>query len=109
VPSRYLTAYVPRDGPHAFPTRRSSDLVASSGWGGRIETRVDSPAGPLISTANVPFTAGAYTNITAPLSDPQGTHTLCFVFLRNRSEEHTSELQSLRHLVCRLLLEKKKH
>src|SRR5437899_3428278 len=26
---------------------------------------------------------------------------------RKRSEEHTSELQSLRHLVCRLLLEKK--
>src|SRR5437899_9421454 len=26
---------------------------------------------------------------------------------RERSEEHTSELQSLRHLVCRLLLEKK--
>src|SRR5262245_64818914 len=25
---------------------------------------------------------------------------------RRRSEEHTSELQSLRHLVCRLLLEK---
>src|SRR5438045_4238044 len=25
-----------------------------------------------------------------------------------RSEEHTSELQSLRHIVCRLLLEKKK-
>src|SRR5258705_933109 len=28
--------------------------------------------------------------------------------LMGRSEEHTSELQSLRHLVCRLLLEKKK-
>src|ERR1035438_7087798 len=28
-------------------------------------------------------------------------------FNRYRSEEHTSELQSLRHLVCRLLLEKK--
>src|SRR5947199_10729298 len=27
---------------------------------------------------------------------------------QDRSEEHTSELQSLRHLVCRLLLEKKK-
>src|SRR5438045_6086649 len=27
---------------------------------------------------------------------------------KDRSEEHTSELQSLRHLVCRLLLEKKK-
>src|SRR5262245_62887708 len=26
---------------------------------------------------------------------------------RKRSEEHTSELQSLRHLVCRILLEKK--
>src|SRR5262245_65102933 len=29
-------------------------------------------------------------------------------FSSTRSEEHTSELQSLRHLVCRLLLEKKK-
>src|SRR5258708_20547489 len=28
---------------------------------------------------------------------------------RGRSEEHTSELQSPDHLVCRLLLEKKKH
>src|SRR5258708_21594507 len=28
---------------------------------------------------------------------------------RARSEEHTSELQSPDHLVCRLLLEKKKH
>src|SRR5258708_25446063 len=28
---------------------------------------------------------------------------------RKRSEEHTSELQSPDHLVCRLLLEKKKH
>src|ERR1039458_10705296 len=27
----------------------------------------------------------------------------------NRSEEHTSELQSLRHHVCRLLLEKKQN
>src|SRR5262245_62496729 len=27
--------------------------------------------------------------------------------MQGRSEEHTSELQSLRHLVCRLLLEKK--
>src|SRR5258705_12346039 len=29
------------------------------------------------------------------------------LYLGGRSEEHTSELQSLRHLVCRLLLEKK--
>src|SRR5690625_6179997 len=30
-------------------------------------------------------------------------------YQRVRSEEHTSELQSRGHLVCRLLLEKKKH
>src|SRR2546422_1644529 len=30
------------------------------------------------------------------------------IFARDRSEEHTSELQSRLHLVCRLLLEKKK-
>src|SRR5262245_64686260 len=32
----------------------------------------------------------------------------CPLAAGGRSEEHTSELQSLRHLVCRLLLEKKK-
>src|ERR1039458_10414291 len=32
----------------------------------------------------------------------------CRQMAPTRSEEHTSELQSLRHLVCRLLLEKKK-
>src|SRR5258705_11595533 len=31
------------------------------------------------------------------------------IITSGRSEEHTSELQSLRHLVCRLLLEKKKN
>src|SRR5205814_3795397 len=35
---------------------------------------------------------------------PAGKHGCKAV---DRSEEHTSELQSLRHLVCRLLLEKK--
>src|SRR5438874_7014188 len=33
----------------------------------------------------------------------------CFVWSPDRSEEHTSELQSRRDLVCRLLLEKKKN
>src|SRR5690349_23984498 len=32
----------------------------------------------------------------------------CFHYFSGRSEEHTSELQSRRDLVCRLLLEKKK-
>src|SRR5258705_6903497 len=35
-------------------------------------------------------------------------HGKVFTDAQGRSEEHTSELQSLRHLVCRLLLEKKK-
>src|SRR5205809_1923793 len=33
--------------------------------------------------------------------------TTCAIAARRRSEEHTSELQSRLHLVCRLLLEKK--
>src|SRR5438477_3655580 len=36
-------------------------------------------------------------------------HPACEVRVRGRSEEHTSELQSHVNLVCRLLLEKKKH
>src|SRR5437899_4684742 len=41
-------------------------------------------------------------------SRPRRTSTPSSVDADARSEEHTSELQSLRHLVCRLLLEKKK-
>src|SRR5256885_12974712 len=39
-----------------------------------------------------------------PLQEPRSSKTR-----RNRSEEHTSELQSPCNLVCRLLLEKKKN
>src|SRR5436853_6473977 len=38
----------------------------------------------------------------------EGSDHQALADLHQRSEEHTSELQSLRHLVCRLLLEKKK-
>src|SRR5262245_16576246 len=41
-------------------------------------------------------------------SQNQQVSTTDWADVRARSEEHTSELQSLRHLVCRLLLEKKK-
>src|SRR5258705_4693229 len=41
--------------------------------------------------------------------DRKRTGTRRAIVLNYRSEEHTSELQSLRHLVCRLLLEKKKY
>src|SRR5262245_64512447 len=62
-----------------FPTRRSSDLIGHGS---------DAPA------------QCRGEGIAALRSDARGAR---------RSEEHTSELQSLRHLVCRLLLEKKKH
>src|SRR3989442_4049969 len=44
-------------------------------------------------------------------SDQEGNQRrrLLADFLPDRSEEHTSELQSRPHLVCRLLLEKKKN
>src|SRR5258705_9204811 len=51
----------------------------------------------------------------SPNDRPQTRRTIrpkrrvCGRSLGLRSEEHTSELQSLRHLVCRLLLEKKKN
>src|SRR3989449_6929932 len=40
--------------------------------------------------------------------DPIGSRLPAPCSLDSRSEEHTSELQSRLHLVCRLLLEKKK-
>src|ERR1035438_10838570 len=49
------------------------------------------------------FTAGCS---AASGAEPAGTGRPSAV---KRSEEHTSELQSLRHLGCRLLLEKKRH
>src|SRR5262245_64479216 len=49
----------------------------------------------------------------APVAGEQSRKNWGFVRQQGRdplrSEEHTSELQSLRHLVCRLLLEKKKN
>src|SRR5947208_12186782 len=47
-------------------------------------------------------------HLTGPIdSDPSLAGQLRLI-IANRSEEHTSELQSPDHLVCRLLLEKKK-
>src|SRR2546422_5529509 len=43
---------------------------------------------------------------SAPRAGPPGARA---PRRESRSEEHTSELQSRLHLVCRLLLEKKKH
>src|SRR5205814_6343220 len=56
---------------------------------------------PLLPVARGESPARASPGTGADPGDPQ----TCEYW---RSEEHTSELQSLRHLVCRLLLEKKK-
>src|SRR5438876_2490245 len=67
-----------------FPTRRSSDLA--------VNYR------PLL---------GRKATLSAVCSRTASEAQAFSVALR--SEEHTSELQSPVHLVCRLLLEKKKH
>src|SRR5258705_10841917 len=52
-----------------------------------------------------PARPAAHEHVRRSGVDPAG---VIILRRRIRSEEHTSELQSLRHLVCRLLLEKKK-
>src|SRR5690625_6592949 len=49
-------------------------------------------------------------SVTNPSSSSRGLFLICSIasLAVIRSEEHTSELQSRGHLVCRLLLEKKK-
>src|SRR5690348_70491 len=69
------------------------------------------PTGELLSNANADVEA-AWGPI-APLPMAVGTVAMMVIaiaqmFAADRSEEHTSELQSPVHLVCRLLLEKKK-
>src|SRR5258708_31844411 len=49
---------------------------------------------------------GAHVGLEAGTIGSRRSGRVCFV---GRSEEHTSELQSPDHLVCRLLLEKKKN
>src|SRR5438093_5833443 len=54
--------------------------------------------------SNWPFTTTCSVRSTA-MNRSSG---ICSILRLTRSEEHTSELQSLTNLVCRLLLEKKK-
>src|SRR5438045_4367851 len=75
-----------------FPTRRSSDL--------RSSTRRAPKARAYRRGRRAPF--------SPPARSECATRLACAGCADRRSEEHTSELQSLRHLVCRLLLEKKK-
>src|SRR5262249_61627238 len=81
----------------SFPTRRSSDLD-----GARART-------PLVEQADRDGEAGhAAAEVVRPVDRIDGTNNFGRGMPGFRSEEHTSELQSLTNLVCRLLLEKKK-
>src|ERR1035438_10654466 len=67
---------------------------------------------PIAGAAGLPSLSAAVEQATTPYNRPKLKITdVRTAEVRGhgyRSEEHTSELQSLRHLVCRLLLEKKK-
>src|SRR2546425_8120551 len=68
-----------------------------SQWGGAVVMTNAFPVNGCVDPATV-----------ICLSDAQLRAEVNSASLRQRSEEHTSELQSLAYLVCRLLLEKKK-
>src|SRR5207244_11410762 len=78
----------------SFPTRRSSDLL---GKPGPAEIGV-------VHRIEIGGGGGEYRHRAIGLVGDEGAAALA----DGRSEEHTSELQSPDHLVCRLLLEKKK-
>src|SRR2546429_4307339 len=82
----------PRSTP--FPTRRSSDLSAIPAGAESID---------LSKFTGLPGLIDVHTHMTIYTDETPGEPKL-----KQRSEEHTSELQSRLHLVCRLLLEKKK-
>src|SRR2546422_6245383 len=77
----------------------SSDLASVAG-GGRSRRRLVDPEGAAELAADA---LGLCPRGVGPQHD-----AVAVVGILGRSEEHTSELQSRLHLVCRLLLEKKK-
>src|SRR5690606_41699301 len=90
---------------HSFPTRRSSDLVASLGAcrDYNFKRHVSSQDGliPADQYARYGREQAIAVAIGREFARPYNSGP-------ERSEEHTSELQSRENLVCRLLLEKKK-
>src|SRR5205814_9553935 len=83
-----------------FPTRRSSDLASVC----RRPRQPDRLGGGLCAGVRSAVRRGQ----AVATGDARRPDAARGRRRRARSEEHTSELQSLRHLVCRLLLEKKK-
>src|SRR5439155_19250102 len=91
----------------SFPTRRSSDLpLARRRLFATLRTRAFLLEAAALSAVALLFAAIAFAVSTRVVVKSAEQVTL--EDLNGRSEEHTSELQSRGHLVCRLLLEKKK-
>src|SRR5205823_8976437 len=89
---------------HSFPTRRSSDLFLRDVVF-RLFTVDDDPASPCrLTLVALPHPRQQRQIALVPIAIDR----LAVRRGLGRSEEHTSELQSLAYLVCRLLLEKKK-
>src|SRR5690625_5942121 len=65
------------------------------------------PAGGIIVDGKTNVNESMLTGESAPVNKQSGDEVIGGS-INERSEEHTSELQSRGHLVCRLLLEKKK-
>src|SRR5205814_9481431 len=94
---------------HSFPTRRSSDLLwqvrgdpdTALSW---AQVAGHTSGGSLIADVSFiqerpTFPFGTHVSVVEVDTETGQTKMLRHV---TRSEEHTSELQSLRHLVCRL-------
>src|SRR2546422_5993436 len=89
-----------------FPTRRSSDLIQD---GAKLTTCWQDVVSELSEPWRRMVRASSPTTHEPSRPDAESDEGRILVLLTpDRSEEHTSELQSRLHLVCRLLLEKKK-
>src|SRR5438045_6931397 len=91
---------------HVSPTRRSSDL-RSRGGNARGAGEGNGRGGVDVRRGGRTQQAAEHHVDVHRVSDIVDID-LAGADAGGRSEEHTSELQSLRHLVCRLLLEKTK-
>src|SRR5262249_60468400 len=93
---------------YTFPTRRSSDLTrGSSGLSNFCPYRSRRSATPSRRGRPPAPDVGPWSPARGSESTIAGRSLPGAILLPGRSEEHTSELQSLTNLVCRLLLEKK--
>src|SRR5205823_14473770 len=94
---------------HSFPTRRSSDLAY--GFVARVLTGPTlSPLGQLVTRVVTPwlglppkYVSGPPKRFAQGIGVAFSTTAAILALGFGRSEEHTSELQSLAYLVCRLL------